>query len=207
VAFSPDGKLLATGSWDQTIKLWEVDTGRCRATLRGHRGRINSVLFDRAGQHVVSAGWDGTVRLWNVDGRGSRILIDHPGDIAMNLALAPDGATLAAAYSASGIHLWNVADQKERLRIPAPQMLAIAFAPDGKSLAATGMAIGFGIYGGNAGTVLFDAQTGQAQTTFRHPKCWGWSIAYAPDGKTLAVAQGENIVFLNPSAATASPRR
>ena len=66
VAFSPDGTILATGSHDQTIKLWDAATGRELATLRGHTGNVYTVAFSPDGSLLASGSLDGTVRLWDM---------------------------------------------------------------------------------------------------------------------------------------------
>jgi WD40 repeat protein len=66
VAFSPDGRLLASGSDDQTVKLWDVETGQEVRTLRGHNGGVWSVAFSPDGRLLASGSGDGTVKLWDV---------------------------------------------------------------------------------------------------------------------------------------------
>ena len=67
IAFSPDGKTIASGSYDSAIRLWDVDTGKEKRMLRGHRGYIISIAFSPDGKTLASAGWDNTISLWDVD--------------------------------------------------------------------------------------------------------------------------------------------
>jgi WD40 repeat protein len=91
VTFSPDGKLVATSSWDGDVKLWNIEEGQEIATLRGHTSRVVSVAFSPDGQHVYSASVDGTVRLWNVASSEQEVALiaAHGGDSW--LAVSPDG--------------------------------------------------------------------------------------------------------------------
>jgi WD40 repeat protein len=66
VAYSPDGKTLASGSKDQTIKLWDVTTGKEQATLKGHTDLVTSVAYSPDGKTLASGGGDQTIKLWDV---------------------------------------------------------------------------------------------------------------------------------------------
>jgi uncharacterized protein (TIGR03067 family) len=107
LAFSPDGKLLATASVDHTIRLWNVADGKEVAMLKGHTARLNVVAFSPDGTLLISAGYDKTVKLWDVVRR--KLFLSSPQEsIVHSLALSPDGKTLAVGGTLE-IKLWNIA--------------------------------------------------------------------------------------------------
>ena len=80
VAYSPDGKTLASGSADNTIKLWDVATGKNIITLRGHTNSIDSVTFSPDGKTLASGSWDNTIKLWDVaSGKNTATINGHTG--------------------------------------------------------------------------------------------------------------------------------
>jgi len=111
VAFSPDGKTLALASYEGTVQLWDVASGKLLETRTGHSGGVEAVVFSPDGRTLASGGSDRTVRLWNVETRRELMQLD-PGSIELGqvatLAFAPDGQhLLAGGYSSAAV--WSTA--------------------------------------------------------------------------------------------------
>jgi WD40 repeat protein/serine/threonine protein kinase len=135
VAFSPDGKTLATGGMDRTVKLCEVATGRPLATLAGHHQQIVDVAFSPDGRRLASASADQAVRIWDLQqGKSERELLGHTARV-FSVVFSPDGRRLVAVSSDRTWHVWDV-ERGTRLRTLTTNWYGggMAFLPDGDSL-------------------------------------------------------------------------
>jgi WD40 repeat protein/serine/threonine protein kinase len=182
LAFDPDGKTLATGSADATVKLWDLSEVTEQATFATQKGSVLALAFAPDGRTLASVGGGGVLQLWDVASRKSRATLPAR---AAAVAFAPDGTALAAAGPDGGVHLWDVLTAKERVPMRGHTGAArcVAFAPDGRTLAS----------GSTDRTVkLWDTATGQEVATLTGRPVR--AVAFAPDGRTLAVA--DNLVKL-----------
>jgi len=114
VSFSPHGKQIASGSRDNTVKLWNVDTGELLKTLSGHASEVSSVSFSPDGKRIASGSSDNTVKLWNADtGELLKTLSGHTAYVS-SVRFSPDGKQIASGSRDNTVKLWN-ADTGELL--------------------------------------------------------------------------------------------
>ena len=184
LAFKPNSYLLASGSKDNTVRIWDVgDNNNLRhvRTLGGHTGIVWSVAWSPDGRTLASGSQDGTVRLWNPNnGINFAVLRGHPQKVYC-VAWSPDGRILASGSADSTVRLWNPDTHGIRhlLREHTSGVLSLAFHPDGQTLAS----------GSDDNTIrLWNPNTGAHKATLTGYRGGNVtvSISFSPNGKILA---------------------
>lgn len=186
VTFSLDGKYLATGGGDATVRIWDASTGDLLHALKGHTAEVGGLAFSPDGKFLITSSEDAMLKIWDV--ATGDLLRDLPEFTVYKVSFNVDGTQLAAA-TANGIEVWNIAPQSDDIitfdenhaALTIPEGSSMIFSPDGTQLAAVSLSTA----SGNA-IKLWDATSGRELLTLAGHIGWIMGIAISPDGQRLA---------------------
>ncbi|MCI5126067.1 MAG: hypothetical protein D3925_16745, partial [Candidatus Electrothrix sp. AR5] len=187
VAFSPDGTRLASASWDNTVRLWDIASGKEMNVFTGHTDYVNSVAFSPDGTRLASASADNTVRLWDIENDKETTVFKGHTEYVFSVVFSPDGTRLASASWDNTVRLWDIESGKELtvFKGHTDHVTSVAFSPDGTQLASA------------SGDIrLWDIASGKELNFFRGYTDSVFSVAFSPDGTQLASASWNNTVRL-----------
>jgi WD40 repeat protein/Flp pilus assembly protein TadD len=189
IAISPDGNTLASGSDDNSIKLWELPSGRELRTLIGHTNHVYSVVFSPDGRILASGGDDNSIKLWELpSGRELRTLTGHTNHV-YSVVFSPDGHTLASASYDNTIRLWELLSGHELRTLTGHtnHVYSVVFSPDGYTLASASC----------DNTIrLWELPSGHELRTLTGHTNRVWSVVFSPNGNILASSSGDYTIKL-----------
>jgi WD40 repeat protein len=187
LAFSPDGRWVASGGRDGKVFIFDVDTGRALQTCTGHTDKVLAVAFSPDGRQVASASSDRTVRVWDAaTGRVLRVLKGHTKEVR-SVAFSPAGRQLASGSDDATVRVWDSATGRllRTLTGHSEAVTAVAFDPAGRRLASASS---------DKTVRVWDAATGEARHVLRGHTDGITSVAFSPNGRSLASGSADHTV-------------
>jgi WD40 repeat protein len=189
LAYSVDGRRIASGSSERTVTVWDAATGQELLTLRGHTKSVTCVAYSPDGRGIASASEDGTVKLWDAaTGQETFTLRGHAG-IVSGVAYSPDGHRIASSCRDRTLKVWDAASGQElfTLRGHTGPVQGVAYSPDGHRIVSAS---------GDKTLKLWDAVTPRELFTLRGHTAVVQAVAYSPDGRRIASAGDDGTVKL-----------
>lgn len=187
VAWSPNGKRIASASGDKTVQVWNAVGGGNPVTYRGHTDSVYTAAWAPDGIRIASAGYDKTVQIWNATDASSIYKYSGHSDWVWSVAWSPDGTHIASASGDKTVQVWNAANGSHLLtyRGHTASVYAVAWSPDGTHIASAGY---------DKTVQVWNATDGSPVYTYHPYAASIWSLAWSPDGKRIASAHDDKTV-------------
>ncbi len=187
VTWSPDGERIASGSFDNTVQVWDANSGSLLLTYKGHTDSIWSVAWSPDGKCIASGSYDKTVQVWDASS-GSFLLTykGHP-DPVRSVAWSPDGKHIASGSDDSTVQVWDASSNSLLLTYKGhtDSVSSVAASPDGKHIASGSL---------DKTVQVWDASSGSLLLTYKGHTDYILSVAWSPDGKHIAFGSLDNTV-------------
>ncbi|MEH2271914.1 MAG: tetratricopeptide repeat protein [Nostoc sp.] len=198
VSFSPDGQIIASASYDKTVKLWKPADGTLFKTLKGHSDQVNSVTFSPDGKIIASGSADKTVKLWKRDGSFIKTLSDS-SDKILDVSFSPDGEFLAAGSVDNTVKVWQRDGNGEFEILPYQTLKGhrdwvrgVAWSPDANLIASASDDNTIKLWKRNGKEFkIYKTLTGE-----NGHKSWVYSVSFSHDGKMIATTSNDKTAII-----------
>ena len=179
VSFSPDGERIVSSSGDETVKVWNAQTGQNTLTLKGHSGWVASVDFSPDGKRIVSGSRDTTLKVWDAETSREPLTFEGHSEAVTSVSFSPDGKRIVSGGVDKTVRIWDAETSRELLTLTehSEAVTSVSFSPDGKRV----------VSGSQDMTVrIWDAETGRETRTLGRHSDDVTSVSFSPDGERIA---------------------
>jgi WD40 repeat protein len=178
VAVTPDGKTIVSGSTDDTLKVWDLETGRCQVTFWGHTSTVVGVAITPDGKTIVSGSADGTLKVWDLETGRCRATFEGHTNAVWGVAITSDGKTIVSGSLDKTLKVWDLETGKCRATLEghSGEVHGVAATSDGKTIVSGSL---------DKTLKVWDLETGRCRATFEGHTDQVWGVAITSDGKTI----------------------